>query len=377
MKFSGNGVFLATGSFDKKIYVWEVYGECPHTMTLNGHKNAVQEVHWSTDSETIFSASADSTVMVWDTQTGERIKKVVGHESFVNSCCPARRGPPLFVSGSDDGTARLWDLRAARRPQAVFKHKFQVTAVCLSDAADQLFAGSIDNTVRCWDLRAGGASEGGQPEPVYSLAGHTDTVTSLSLSPNGKQLLTNGMDNTARIWDVSAFVVGGERLVRTMQGHNHGFEKLLLKSSWSPDGTLVGVGSSVRQACWSLLLWAELLDCALTRGGARCRTAWSASSIRRPAPSSTGYRGTAAGARASAALVLSSALTDKETRCAQCERGGLPPRGADPGIVQLGQVGLPRRDRQEVGHVRRRTRRPEGRQAELRSVSLTNALRPH
>ena len=254
MKFSGNGVFLATGSFDKKIYVWEVYGECPHTMTLNGHKNAVQEVHWSTDSETIFSASADSTVMVWDTQTGERIKKVVGHESFVNSCCPARRGPPLFVSGSDDGTARLWDLRAARRPQAVFKHKFQVTAVCLSDAADQLFAGSIDNTVRCWDLRAGGASEGGQPEPVYSLAGHTDTVTSLSLSPNGKQLLTNGMDNTARIWDVSAFVVGGERLVRTMQGHNHGFEKLLLKSSWSPDGTLVGVGSSVREAAGLLLL---------------------------------------------------------------------------------------------------------------------------
>ena len=61
MKFSGNGVFLATGSFDKKIYVWEVYGECPHTMTLNGHKNAVQEVHWSTDSETIFSASADKT----------------------------------------------------------------------------------------------------------------------------------------------------------------------------------------------------------------------------------------------------------------------------------------------------------------------------
>ena len=68
-------------------------------MTLKGHKNAVLEVHWSTDDQTIFSASADKTVAAWDTQTGARIKKVVGHNSFVNSCCPARRGPPLFVSG--------------------------------------------------------------------------------------------------------------------------------------------------------------------------------------------------------------------------------------------------------------------------------------
>ena len=43
-------------------------------------------------------------------------------------------------------------------------------------------------------------------EPVYSLAGHTDTVTGISLSPDGSYLLSNGMDNTARIWDVRPFV---------------------------------------------------------------------------------------------------------------------------------------------------------------------------
>lgn len=141
MKFAPNGVVLATGGFDKLVYIWEVFGECPHVLTLKGHKNSVQEVQFSTDSETIYSASADSTVMVWDSETGQRIKKVsamqgdgdtrralaqeysrlchqvVGHDSFVNSVCPARRGPPLFVSGSDDGTTKLWDLRACKKPQ--------------------------------------------------------------------------------------------------------------------------------------------------------------------------------------------------------------------------------------------------------------------
>ena len=64
-----------------------------------------------------------------------------------------------------------------------------------------------------------------------------------------KELLSNSMDNTARIWDVRPFVAGGERQTMQLQGHNHGFEKLLLKSSWSPDGTLVGLGSSDCMVC--------------------------------------------------------------------------------------------------------------------------------
>lgn len=245
MKFAGNGVYLASGSFDKNIYIWEVFGECPHTMTLKGHKNSVQELHWSTDSEQIYSASADSTVMVWDTETGQRIKKVTGHESFVNSCCPARRGPPLFVSGSDDGSIRVWDLRAARQAQVIFRQTYQVTAVCFSDQVDQVFSGGLDNQIRCWDIRAGKAKVNAkqEPEPLYAMAGHTDTVTGISLSPDGSHLLSNGMDNAARIWDVRPFVAGGDRQSKVLTGHQHSFEKLLLKASWSPDGKLVGVAS--------------------------------------------------------------------------------------------------------------------------------------
>ena len=236
MAFAPHGVHLATGSYDKQIYVWEVHGECPHTLTLQGHKNAVLEVKWSSDSERIFSASADSTAAVWDVQTGYRIKKVTGHQSFVNSCCPARHGPN-FSTGSDDGTARIWDLRAAKRAQAIFMHKFQVTAVCLSDDGTQLFAGSLDNKVHCWDIRTAGDSPASPA--LYTLEGHTDTITGVSLSPDGKQLLTNAMDSTARIWDVRPFVAGGDanRMDKVLVGHQHNFEKLLLKANLSPDGT--------------------------------------------------------------------------------------------------------------------------------------------
>lgn len=67
----------------------------------------------------LFSASTDKTVAVWDSETGERVKRLKGHTSFVNSCYPARRGPQLVCTGSDDGTvkvsARRWAVVEARR----------------------------------------------------------------------------------------------------------------------------------------------------------------------------------------------------------------------------------------------------------------------
>lgn len=55
----------------------------------------------------LFSASTDKTVCVWDSETGERVKRLKGHTSFVNSCFPARRGPQLACTGSDDGTVKV------------------------------------------------------------------------------------------------------------------------------------------------------------------------------------------------------------------------------------------------------------------------------
>lgn len=90
-----------------------------------GHKNAVLEVHWTPDGEELISCSPDKTVRVWDAETGTEVKRLQEHKDIVNSCCPARRGPPLVVSGGDDCQAKLWDLRA-RNSVKTFDERYQV-----------------------------------------------------------------------------------------------------------------------------------------------------------------------------------------------------------------------------------------------------------
>ena len=119
---------------------------------VQGHRNSILELHWTADGGNIVSASPDKSVRCWDAETGKQVKRMAEHSSYVNSCCPARRGPPLLVSGSDDGTAKLWDLRV-RGCVATLPDRFQVTAVAFADGGDRVYTGGIDNDVKIWDLR--------------------------------------------------------------------------------------------------------------------------------------------------------------------------------------------------------------------------------
>jgi len=177
------------------------------------------------------------TVQVWDVEVGERIKKLTGHASFVNSCCPARRGPPLLLSGSDDGNVKLWDARVKQSIET-FQGGLPVTCVCFNDTSDQIFSSGIDSDITIWDIR-------NKKSVLMKLEGHDEPVTGIRLSPDGSYLLSNSMDNTVRIWDIRPFVKG-HRNIKIFQGIQHNYEKTLLRCSWSPDGSKISAGSADR-----------------------------------------------------------------------------------------------------------------------------------
>eukprot|EP00965_Chrysotila_dentata_P144134 4761409-Pleurochrysis_carterae.AAC.1 len=150
-KFSPDGRHLLSGSHDKTLLLWEVFGECANTLTFRGHANAVLEAHWLADGEHVISASADKTVALWDARTGARNRQFKGHTMFVNSCCPAKEGSVL-ASGSDDCNARIWDVRV-RTCQRTINHPFAVTSVSVDGPGNQLYTGCLDGNIRVYDLR--------------------------------------------------------------------------------------------------------------------------------------------------------------------------------------------------------------------------------
>jgi len=236
VRIGPTGKHLASGSFDKQIFLWNIHGECTNYAVLSGHASAVLEVGWFSNETHLLSCSADKSVAYWDHEALTRVRKFTQHSSFVNSCSPSRRSQ-TFASGSDDGTVRVWDARQ-KRSVFVFESKFPVLSVALSPDDLSVFSGGIDNVIKKWDIRSPG-------EPALFLDEHTDSVTGVKISHDGSYLLSNSMDNTVRIWDVRPYVKGS-RCVKIFEGLQHNFEKNLLRCAWAPDGSKIAGASADR-----------------------------------------------------------------------------------------------------------------------------------
>ena len=116
----------------------------PSPFPTAGHKNAVLEVHWTTDGERILSASPDKSVRAWDARTGEQVKKMAEHDNFVNSCCPLKRGPPLLCSGADDGNVKVCSW-LGKLPWTVSTSG--ATRACCSLTSGRLCGGAANSSV--------------------------------------------------------------------------------------------------------------------------------------------------------------------------------------------------------------------------------------
>lgn len=114
LDFAGNGRYIASGSGDKTVRLWDILdGKLVYTLSI---EDGVTTVAMSPDGHYVAAGSLDKSVRVWDTTTGylvERLENPDGHKDSVYSVAFAPNGRDL-VSGSLDKTIKLWELTVPR-----------------------------------------------------------------------------------------------------------------------------------------------------------------------------------------------------------------------------------------------------------------------
>lgn len=209
VRVSPDGKMIASCSADATIRIWDS-ASGQHLHTFEGHLAGVSALAWAPDSQTIASGSDDKSIRLWNVRTGKaHPHPLVGHHNYIYSIAFSPKGN-ILVSGSYDEAVFLWDIRTRHILRSLPAHSDPVGGVDFVRDGTLIVSCAGDGLIRIWDTGTG--------QCLRTLV-HEDNapVASVRFSPNGKFVLAWTLDACVRLWD---YVEG--RCVKTYQGHKNG-----------------------------------------------------------------------------------------------------------------------------------------------------------
>lgn len=240
--------YIATASENSTVKLWDLETGA-FVRQLSGHTGTVWDVEFSPDGRRLATASSDQQVYIWDVLTGELLIALPGHTGAVYRVDFDSTGERL-VSASIDRTARVWDVRNGRLIAVLDGHTAALRDVAFGTSKNQVFTASDDGTIRSWILHTA--------RPLPPLGGHTDWVRDAAYSPDGKTIVTASRDRRALRWDATT----GNFL-----GEVANFSQEVLRVAFNNDGRyiLFALGDGTARI-WNAVEWKPI---AILRGHSR------------------------------------------------------------------------------------------------------------
>ena len=113
LAFDPTGRFLATaGDNDHLVRIYDLMTQDP-PRSYRGPDALIRSLAFSPDGRHLVSASDDQIMIVWDVETGERVRELLGHANWIHGVRFAGDADsPILVSADHSGQVILWDGRS-------------------------------------------------------------------------------------------------------------------------------------------------------------------------------------------------------------------------------------------------------------------------
>ena len=196
---NANGQYALSGSRDNTMRLWDTTtGECLKKIKLGDFSDRGFSVSLNTNGH--YALSGLETLKLWDLESGECLHTFEGRTNDQFSACLSADGR-YALAGSLYGTLNLWDVATGRCLKSFQEQKTSVEGVCLSEDGEHAISSGSYGTLKLWNVGTG--------QCLRTFEGHTtpDTVNSLvDLSADGGYMLEKNSREKLKLWQIGDYV---------------------------------------------------------------------------------------------------------------------------------------------------------------------------
>ncbi|KAI8341837.1 WD40-repeat-containing domain protein [Chlamydoabsidia padenii] len=216
ISFSNNGQLMASVSKDSTCIIWDTK-TFNKLFVLKSDQPGTYSA-WSPDSTQLLVCGIDSSLRLWDANTGKLLHVYEEHTDQVTSCVWLPSGQH-FISGACDKMMCLWKI------DGVVLSRWSTQRILdmkITNDGSRMVTMSYEQRITIYDIAQLQLNKIGQLQ-------ETCTMTSLSLSHDGRYALTNSQTpDEIHLWDLEK-----RTLTKTYTGHQQG--GFIIRSTFGGD----------------------------------------------------------------------------------------------------------------------------------------------
>lgn len=235
IRWSRDGLLLSILASEDGVVIWRAKdSKNIRTIKPQDEDDLFQDMDFSPDGSQVVTASKDTTVRIWGTNSGKLDDILKGHDHPVTRVRFHPEGK-IIASSDDKGTMKLWKVEDGNTIKSWEAHKTTINAIGFEPTGKWLVTASTDGTVKIW-----GGSDGTMQQELC-VGG---SAVAVAFDPEGKWLAVGTYSGAVKLFQTSDW-----KLLKTLQGPYLTVEGL----AWSPDAKqLAGAFQNGQTQLWTI-----------------------------------------------------------------------------------------------------------------------------